>query len=78
MRRASLACAHARATIRVKASGGGWSARSGLHRLPVRRVTLLAAADVPWHGVLDLRDRASTEVFERKVKGETWMESWST
>jgi GNAT superfamily N-acetyltransferase len=34
-------------------------------------MALLAEADVPWYGVLDLRDRASIEVFERKVRGET-------
>jgi hypothetical protein len=34
-------------------------------------MALLAEAVVPWYGVLNLRDRTSTRVFEQTVKGET-------
>jgi hypothetical protein len=44
----------------------------GEHGVPLRLVplgmALLAEADVPWYGVLDLRDQGSVRVFEAEVR----------
>jgi hypothetical protein len=57
------------ANLRDRVPSTTLKTRDGRPKRIALGMALLAEADVPWYGVLDLRDKASTTVFEQTIKG---------
>jgi hypothetical protein len=48
-----------------------YKTHDGRRKLIPLGMALLAEADVPWYGVLDLRDQGSVRLFEAEVRRRT-------